>query len=186
MSEPVESFGVRPRDTGPMDTASTSRSLKYRGDATMFNLTRNQCLKFAAAGAFFALTAATPARAEQLPQNLGPVGPHVPILTDVGAKRVLAWYQPDSDGCAVTAVAWNRSDIDGTSTVGIRIRLEPGEIVHIDTSYDIKPLDLQCADDAASLSIVDNGELVAFGWQETNPPMEQEANPTMKASASGF
>ena len=30
----------------------------------MFPLTRNQCLKFAAAGAFFALTAFTPARAE--------------------------------------------------------------------------------------------------------------------------
>jgi hypothetical protein len=155
-------------------------SLEYqlRGDATMFPLTRNQCLKFAAAGAFFALTAATPARAEQLPQNSGPVGPDSVILTDVGAKRVLAWYQPDSDGCAVTAVAWNRADIDGTSTIGIRIRLEPGEIVHIDSSYDTKPLDLQCADDAATLSIVDNGELVAFGMQQ--------ADPRMRANASGF
>lgn len=152
----------------------------------MFPFNRNQCLKFAAAGAFFALAAATPTRAEQLPQNLGPVGPGVPILTDVGAKRVLAWYQPDSNGCAVTAVAWNRSDIDGTSAVGIRIRLDRGETVHIDSSYDVKPLDLQCADDAASLSIVDNGELVAFGWEKANPPMKQEADPTMKASASRF
>ena len=152
----------------------------------MFPFNRNQCLKFAAAGAFFALAAATPTRAEQLPQNLGPVGPEVPILTDVGAKRVLAWYQPDSNGCAVTAVAWNRSDIDGTSVVGIRIRLDRGETVHIDSSYDVKPLDLQCADDAASLSIVDNGELVAFGWEKANPPMKQEADPTMKASASRF
>jgi hypothetical protein len=159
---------------------NAQESLEYqlRGDATMFPLTRNQCLKFAAAGAFFALTAATPARAEQLPQNSGPVGPDSVILTDVGAKRVLAWYQPDSDGCAVTAVAWNRADIDGTSTIGIRIRLEPGEIVHIDSSYDTKPLDLQCAGDAATLSIVDNGELVAFGMQQ--------ADPRMKATASGF
>jgi hypothetical protein len=161
-------------------------SINLRGDATMFSLTRNQCLKFAAAGAFFALTTAASARAEQLPQNSGPVGPNVPILTDVGAKRVLAWYEPDGDGCAVTAVAWNRSDIDGTSTVGIRIRLDRGEIAHIDSSYDVKPLDLQCADDAASLSIVDNGELVAFGWQEANTPVRQEANPSMKASVSGF
>ena len=152
----------------------------------MFNLTRNQCLKFAAAGAFFALTAATPARAEQLPQNLGPVGPHVPILTDVGAKRVLAWYEPDSDGCAVTAVAWNRSDIDGTSTVGIRIRLEPGEIVHIDSSYDVKPLDLQCADDAASLSIVDNGELVAFGWQESKSAHGAGSKPDHEGQCVGL
>ena len=37
-----------------------------------------------------------------------------------------------------------------------------------------------------SLSIVDNGELVAFDMQDANQPMKQEANPTMKASASGF
>jgi hypothetical protein len=161
-------------------------SINYRGDATMFPLNRNQCLKFAAAGAFFALSAATPVRADELGQNLGPVGPQVPILTDVGTKRVLAWYQPESGGCAVIAVAWNRSDIDGTSTVGMRIRLDPGQTVHFDSSYEVKSLDLQCAADAASLSIVDNGELVAFGMQDANPPMEQEANPTMKASASGF
>jgi hypothetical protein len=81
-------------------------------------------------------------------------------------------------------VAWNRSDIEGTSTVGIRIRLDPGEIVHIDSSYDVKSLDLKCANDAASLSIVDNGELVAFGM--ANPPMAQEPNPTVKASVSGL
>jgi hypothetical protein len=68
----------------------------------------------------------------------------------------------------------------------MRIRLDPGQTVHFDSSYDVKSLDLQCAADAASLSIVDNGELVAFGMQDANPPMEQEANPTMKASASGF
>ena len=148
----------------------------------MFSLNRNQCLKFAAAGAFFALTAATPLRADELAQNLGPVGPEAPILTDVGAKRVLAWFQPESGGCAVMAVAWNRSDIEGTSTVGIRIRLDPGQIVHFDSSYDVKSLDLKCANDAASLSIVENGELVAFGMQDANPPMAQEPNPTMKAS----
>jgi hypothetical protein len=153
-------------------------SINFRGDVTMFPLNRNQCLKFAAAGAFFALTAATPVRADELAQNLGPVGPQLPILTDVGTKRVLAWYQPESGGCAVFAVAWNRSDTDGTSTIGIRIRLDPGEIVHFDSSYDVKSLDLQCAADAASLSIVDNGELVAFDMQDTNQPM--------KASVSGF
>jgi hypothetical protein len=144
----------------------------------MFPLTRNQCLRFAAAGAFFALTAATPARAEELPQNLSPVGPDSAILTDVGAKRVLAWYQQDSDGCAVFVVSWNRSDVDGTSTAGIRIRLNPGEIFHFDSAYNIKSLNLRCADDAATLSIVDDGELVAFGMQQ--------ADPRMKANASDF
>jgi hypothetical protein len=144
----------------------------------MFPLTRNQCLKFAAAGAFFALTAATPARAEELPQNLGPVGPNAAILTDVGTKRVLAWYEPNSDGCAVFVVAWDRSDVDGASTAGIRIRLHPGEIVHFDSAYNTNSLNLQCAADAATLSIVDNGELVAFDMQQ--------ADPRMKANASGF
>jgi hypothetical protein len=152
----------------------------------MFSLNRNQCLKLAAAGAFLALTAATPVRADELAQNLGPVGPEAPILTDVGAKRVLAWFQPESGGCAVTAVTWNRSDIEGTSTAGIRIRLDPGEVVHFDSSYDVKSLDLKCANDAASLSIVDNGELVAFGMQDATPPMEQEPNPIMKAGVSSF
>lgn len=144
----------------------------------MFPLNRNQCLKFAAAGAFFALTAATPVRADGLAQSLGPAGPQVPILTDVGTKRVLAWYEPDSDGCAVFVVSWNRSDVDGTSTAGIRIRLKSGEIFHFDSSYDVKSLDLQCAADAASLSIVDNGELVAFGMQDAKQPV--------KAGVSGF
>ena len=144
----------------------------------MFSLNRNQCLKFAAASTFFALTAATPVRAEEVAQNLGPVGPEAPILTDVGTKRVLAWYQPESGGCAVSAVAWNRSDIDGTSTVGIRIRLDPGEIVHFDSSYDVKSLDLQCAADAASLRVVDNGELVAFGMRDAKQPVT--------AGVSGF
>jgi hypothetical protein len=145
----------------------------------MFPLTRNQCLKFAAVGAFFALTSFTPARAEELPQNLGPVGPNEPILTDVGAKRVLAWYKPEGGGCAVNAVVWNRADIEGTSTAGIRIRLSPGQVVHFDSAYNVKSLNLQCsADDAANLSIVDNEELVAFDIKRTNQPV--------RASASGF
>ena len=36
-----------------------------------------------------------PVRADELVQNLGPVGPHDPILTTVGSKRVIAFYTPD-------------------------------------------------------------------------------------------
>ena len=44
----------------------------------MFPLSRN-FLKFAAAGGLVALTAvSTPARADELVQHLGPVGPHEP------------------------------------------------------------------------------------------------------------
>ena len=52
----------------------------------MFPLTGS--LSLAAAGAILALTAASiPARADELAQNLGPVGPREPILTWVGSKR---------------------------------------------------------------------------------------------------
>ena len=59
----------------------------------MFPLTRN--LSLAVAGALIALTAVgPPARADELTQNLGPVGTHEPILTTVGNKRVIAFYEP--------------------------------------------------------------------------------------------
>jgi hypothetical protein len=145
----------------------------------MFPFTPSQLLKFAALGAFLALTASTLARAEELPQNLGPVGPNDPILTDVGAKRVLAWYKAEGGGCAVNAVVWNRADIEGTSTSGIRIRLNPGQMIHIDSAYNVKSLNLKCSDDnAADLSIVENEELVAFDIKRTNQPI--------RASASGY
>jgi hypothetical protein len=129
--------------------------------------------KVTAASILVALAAATsPAQAGELPQNLGPVGPHEPILTNVGHKRVLAWYQPDSVGCAVNAVVWNRADVEGTSTAGLRIRLDRGQIVHFDSAYNVKSLNLKCADDASTLSIVDNEESVAFGIQRADPPMD--------------
>jgi len=127
--------------------------------------------KVTAAGILVALAAATsPAQAQELPQNLGPVGPDEPIMTEVGAKRVIAWYEPDSGGCAVTAVAWNRADVEDTSTASIRIRLDRGQIVHFDSAYNVKSLSLKCADDASTLSIVEDGELVAFGM--TDRPMD--------------
>jgi hypothetical protein len=116
--------------------------------------------------------------AEDLPQNLGPVRHGEPILTDVGTKRVLAWYEPDGGGCAVSAVMYNRTDVEGTSAAGLRIRLNPGQIVHFDSAYNVKSLNLRCAEDASTLSIVQDGELAAFGIEE--------ADTTMRASASGF
>jgi hypothetical protein len=140
----------------------------------MYPLTKT----IAAAGMLVALTAATsPGHAEELLQNLGPVGPHEPILTDVGTKRVIAWFRPDGSGCAVTGVVWNRTDVEGTSTAGVRIRLDPGQVVHFDSSYNDKSLNLKCAEDAGTLSIVNDEELVAF---------DIERRPTMRASASDY
>jgi hypothetical protein len=137
-------------------------------------------LGIAAAGAFVALTAfGLPARADELVQHLGPVGAHEPILTTFGNKRVIAFYEPDNGRCAVNAVVYDKTDADTGMTTAARFRvsLNPREIVHID-STDNKSINLQCGDRAETLSLVDSGELVAFGMQQANPPM--------RANASGF
>jgi hypothetical protein len=147
-----------------------------------YPLRRIPFLTFAAVGSLVMLSSSgVPARAddmaqnrgplaaEDLPQNLGPVGTDEAILSDVGTERVLAWYEPDGGGCAVNAVVWNRADVEGTSTAGIRIRLDRGQIVHFDRAYNVKSLNLKCADDASTLSIVDDEELVAFQMQRTHP-----------------
>jgi hypothetical protein len=137
-------------------------------------------LGIAAAGAFVALTAfGLPARADELVQYLGPVGAHEPILTTFGNKRVIAFYEPDNGRCAINAVVYDKTDADTgvTTAARFRVSLNPREIVHID-STDNKSINLQCGDRAETLSLIDNGELVAFGMQQANPPM--------RANASGF
>jgi hypothetical protein len=124
-----------------------------KGDRTMFPLTRS--LSLAAAGTIVALTAASiPARADELTQNLGPVGPREPILTTVGSKRVIAFYWPDSGNCAVHVVVWNPTDVNAESTAGFQATLSPKQMAHIETGEN-KSLYLQCGDNAERLAIVD-------------------------------
>ena len=53
----------------------------------MFSITHDQLAKIAVAGAFVAVTSlSVPAVADELAQNLGPVGPHEAILTEVGSE----------------------------------------------------------------------------------------------------
>ena len=146
----------------------------------MFPLSRIQFLQFAAVGTLVVLCAlATPTRADELAQALGPVGPHEPILTVVGSKRVIAFYVPGSDRCALHAVVWDNTDANtNRSAARVRISLEPGQIVHIDSAEN-ETLNLQCGSDAETLSIVDNDELVAFGITT------QQSDQSMRAGASG-
>ena len=121
----------------------------------MFPLSRN-FLKFAAAGAFLALTVSgTPAPADEMAQNLGPVGPHEPMITTVGSKRVIAFYVPGNGGCNVQAVIWNGDDTDANTAAGIRVSLNPGQTTSID-SVENKSLTLKCGDDAETLAMVDS------------------------------
>ena len=127
----------------------------------MFPLTR--ILSLGAAITLVALTAVNPsARADELSQSLGPVGPHEPILTTVGNERVIAFFEPDSGHCALQAVIWNTADVNAGSAARYRVGLNPRQMVTIDTP-DNQSLNLRCGDNADSLAIVDNKDFVAAG-----------------------
>ena len=151
----------------------------------MFSLSRIHFSKFAAMGSLVVLsTLGTPTRADELAQSLGPVGPHQPILTAVGSQRVIAFYEPGNGHCALHAVVLDKTDPHaGMSTAArVRISLEPGQIVHIDSAHNesLKSLNLQCGKNAEKLTIIDTDSSVASGIT-IQPPGQP-----IKANASGF
>jgi hypothetical protein len=126
----------------------------------MFPLSRN-FLTYAAAGAVVALAAlSTPTRADELMQNLGPVGPHEPMITTVGSKRVIAFFVPGNGDCNVQAVIWHDHDMDATTAAGIRFSLKAGQTASIDSAEN-KSLNLKCGDYAESLAAVDAKQSIA-------------------------
>ena len=147
-------------------------------------LSRIQLLKFAAAGVVVVFTLGTPARADEMVQNLGPVGPHEAILTEVGGERVIAFYEPDNGRCAVHAVVFDKTDVytGMTTAARVRVSLNPREIVHIDSADNesVKSLNLQCGKNAEKLTIIDTDSSVVSGIT-IQPPGQP-----IKASASGF
>jgi hypothetical protein len=104
-----------------------------------------------------------PAHADELAQNLGPVGPQEPILTSFGTKRVIAFYEPENGSCFVSAVVWDKTDVDTGAVTAARVRvtLNPREIVHLD-SPDNKTIALQCGDYADTMNLVD-GKVITAG-----------------------
>ena len=146
----------------------------------MYTVSHKSFVECAALAVGLVLFASGPASADELIDNLGPVSAHEPILTSLGDKRVIAFYRPGSQRCAVHAVVWdNTNDDDAKSAARVRVSLEPDQTVHLDTADD-KTLSLQCGKDAETLSISDNDERVAFGMAS------ETANGAMKANASGF
>ena len=128
----------------------------------MHPLTRNWFLGFAAAGALALTVASVPAFADELSQNLGPVGPHEPIVTTVGGKRVIAFYEPRGGTCGLHVVVWNRNDESGVSAARVRVSLNARQMAHID-SADNETLDLQCGDHAETLKIIDTSKMITAG-----------------------
>jgi hypothetical protein len=121
----------------------------------MLALRFTQLSKLVAVGSLVALSAfGFPAHADELAENLGPVGPHEPILTTVGSKRVIAFYLPGSGRCAVQMVIGDVRDPEGALGSRIRVDLEPGQVLHLD-SVEQKSLNLACGDNAEKLAIVE-------------------------------
>lgn len=137
-------------------------------------LSRIQFLKFGAAGAFVALSvASTPAGAVDMVQNLGPVGPNEAVVATIARMHVVAFFEPGNGRCALNAVVWDDLDPDAKSAKRIRVSIEAGQIVHIDTAEQ-KSLNLQCGSNAATLAAIDIDSLVASGItaQPPAPPVK--------------
>ena len=128
-------------------------------------LNRNYLLSLAAAGAFALTVASTHSFAGDPPEVLGPVGPNDPIITAVGRKTVLAFYEADGSHCVMHVVMWDRGDESGDSAAGFRVTLDPRQVAHIDTAQN-KSIGLQCGSAADTLAIVDTGKIYTAGAAE--------------------
>jgi hypothetical protein len=126
----------------------------------MTSFTRSWLMGFAAAGALAISTAAI--AADELPESLGPVEPNKPILTTVGNKRVLAFYEAKGGGCGMNIMVWDLVDESDKSVARVQMMLNPREVVQIDTP-DNKALTLRCGDDARVLAIVKPDSVIAAG-----------------------
>ena len=122
----------------------------------------SRSLGFAALSALALTVGGSPGNAEELAQNLGPVGPNEPILTTVGSKRVIAFYVPGNGHCGINVVVWDRTDASGDSAARVRVSLNPRQTVHIDSAEN-KSINLQCGESAETLALVDASKFVAAG-----------------------
>ncbi|MDX1402113.1 MAG: hypothetical protein R3245_09340 [Kiloniellales bacterium] len=122
----------------------------------MYQLSRTGLLGFAIA----LMLASGPTYADDLPQYLGPVGPNAPILTTVGGKRVLAFYEAEGGNCGMHIIVGDLADVSGGSAVRVRTALEPRQVVHIDTPEN-RSLNLQCGQSADTLAVVDDNNAIA-------------------------
>ena len=126
--------------------------------------------KFVAAGALVALFASNPAGADEMVQNLGPVGPNDTLLATVGDMRVIAFLEFGSGRCGVNAVVWDKDADPGASAKRVRVRIESGEFVHIDNVVQ-EAVHLLCGSNAATLAVIDTAALSASGIT-AQPPLQ--------------
>src|SRR5262245_48852075 len=124
------------------------------------NQPRIQCFGFVAA-VVLNILATTPIRADELVEHLGPVGPHEPIVTSVGSKRMMAFYEANGGSCALDVIVWERADSAASSPTRFRISLKSEQKFHLD-AVDNASLTLQCGEGAQTLAVVPK-EFIAAG-----------------------
>ena len=118
----------------------------------MFALIQKR-LNISACAALALFATGWPAFADELTPKS--IGPNQPIMTNVGPKRVLAFYVPENGGCAVSAVVWDIDANTGTSPYSssrVRMELNPGQSMKLDTSGS-ESLGLKCGDNGKTLTL---------------------------------
>ena len=106
-----------------------------------------------------AVAAVAPTYAENA-VNLGPVKKFEPILTSVGEKRVVAFYEPEGTNCRLYASVWEEIASETRFAMRVRLSLNPHQHVQID-GPDGKSLTLMCGDKGSTLAVVGDSPLVA-------------------------
>jgi hypothetical protein len=111
--------------------------------------------------------ASVSAQADEYTTNLGPVGPNEPILTNIGGQRIIAFFTPDRDSCAVNTIVWKDAGADSPYTSSrVRVTLRPGQMVRFDDAR--LSMNLLCGADASTLSVVAPPELILTSEHPNN------------------
>lgn len=113
--------------------------------------------------------------AEEIVENLGPVGPYDGIIANIGSAHVIAFFEPANGRCAINAVIWDDLAGDpGVSAKRVRVSIDAGDLLHVETVAH-GTLNLRCGKDAATLAAVDTESLTASGI--TARPERRPARP---------
>lgn len=101
--------------------------------------------------------------AEEIAENLGPVGPYDGIMATMGSMHVVAFFEPAKGRCSINAVIWDDLAGDpGVSAKRVRVRINAGDLLHVETVAH-GTLNLRCGKNAATLVAVDTESLTASG-----------------------
>ena len=134
----------------------------------MVRFSRSNLSAVAIAGALIASAAGTAAPADEALNNLGPVGPREPILITNGSQRVIAFYEPERGGCAVSAVTWKDAAADAPyASTRVRISLKPGQMFQLDGAQR-QSISVLCGADASTLAVAAPAELILTGASGSN------------------